>query len=103
MTIRKTLAEVRGDFDAALDAVQCQQQAVLIEENGQPVAALMTPEQFAEWSAYVKQRLFEAVRDLQARNADNDPDEVYRDVTAAVEEVRQERYEREQRRLTRDH
>jgi hypothetical protein len=33
---------------------------------------------------------------LRERNADKDPDEVLRDVTEVVEEVRQERYERDQ-------
>ncbi|MBI2861444.1 MAG: hypothetical protein HYX89_01345 [Chloroflexi bacterium] len=42
-------------------------------------------EEDADWS--VLDRLAE-------RNADKDPDEVLRDVTAVVEEVRRERYER---------
>lgn len=35
------------------------------------------------------------MRRLQEANRDQDPDKIYRDVTAAVDEVRQERYERE--------
>jgi hypothetical protein len=38
---------------------------------------------------------------LQARNADADPDEVLADATAAVEEVRQERYDERQARRRR--
>ena len=34
------------------------------------------------------------IDDLRARNADHDPDEVFADVTAAVEEVRAERHAR---------
>jgi PHD/YefM family antitoxin component YafN of YafNO toxin-antitoxin module len=103
MTVRKTLDDVRANFDATLNTVRCEQQPVLIEEDGQPVAAILTPEQFEEWQAYAKKLFFEAVRELQAANADKDPDEVYRDVTEIVEEVRQERYEREQQKLARDH
>ena len=36
---------------------------------------------------------WEAVRELQERNADADPDEIYRTVTELVEEVRQQRYD----------
>ncbi len=96
MTVRKTLDDVRANFDAALDTVRCEQQPVLIQQDGEPVAAILTPAQFEEWQAYVKAAFDEAVKRLQERNADKDPDEVYRDITAMVEEVRQERYEREQ-------
>jgi hypothetical protein len=41
------------------------------------------------------QRYWAAVDRIQERNADKDPDEGYRFVTEVVEEVRQERYERE--------
>ena len=40
-------------------------------------------------------RFWAAVDRIRERNADKDPDEVCRDVTEVVEEVRQERYERE--------
>ncbi len=33
--------------------------------------------------------------ELRQRNEDKDPDQVYRDVKAVVDEVRRERYERE--------
>lgn len=39
-----------------------------------------------------KDRFFEIVDQIQERNKDKDPDEVYRDVTDAVEEVRQKLY-----------
>ena len=95
MTMRKTLDDVRANFDATLNTVRCEQQPVLIEENGQPVAAILTPEQFEEWRHWVMQQFREARRELQRLNEDKDPDEVYRDVTEIVEEVRLERYERE--------
>ncbi len=38
-----------------------------------------------------------AIDRIRERNADKDPDEVLANVTRIVEEVRQERYEREQR------
>lgn len=45
------------------------------------------------------QRFWAAVDRIQERNADKDPDEVYQDVTAVVEEVRHERYEAELARI----
>lgn len=45
----------------------------------------------------VRERFWEIVEEIRALNADKDPDEVYRDVTEAVEEVRQEMYEEELR------
>jgi hypothetical protein len=41
------------------------------------------------------QRFWQTVEQIRARNADKDPDEVLREVTEVVEEVRRERYERE--------
>lgn len=42
-------------------------------------------------------RFWQALERIWARNADKDPDEVLRDVTEAVEEVRQEQYEQKLR------
>lgn len=53
-------------------------------------------ERVARRQAEDRQRFWEIVEDIRARNADKDPDEIYQDVTEVVEEVRQERYEREQ-------
>lgn len=44
-------------------------------------------------SEHAKADFFAVVDDLRRRNQDKDPDEVYRDVTAAVEGVRRQRYE----------
>jgi hypothetical protein len=55
------------------------------------------PELTAEQQEKGKQRFWKAVEQIRARNADRDPDEVYREVTEIVEEVRQERYERARR------
>jgi len=42
----------------------------------------------------VMDRFREAMDELQRRNADKDPAEIEREITALVEEVRSERYER---------
>ncbi|MHB8575056.1 MAG: hypothetical protein ACYDCQ_06960 [Dehalococcoidia bacterium] len=43
-----------------------------------------------------KEQFFAAVDELQRLNADKDPEDVLRDVTEIVEQVRQERYDRRQ-------
>lgn len=53
-------------------------------------------ERVARRQAEDRERFWEIVEEVRARNADKDPDEVYRVVTEIVEEVRQERYEQEQ-------
>ncbi|MBA3451245.1 MAG: hypothetical protein H0T18_08545 [Chloroflexia bacterium] len=53
-------------------------------------------ERVAQREAENKERFWKVVQEIRARNADKDPDEVFRDVTDVVEAVRQERYEREQ-------
>jgi ElaB/YqjD/DUF883 family membrane-anchored ribosome-binding protein len=45
----------------------------------------------------LRDRFWQAVERIRERNADKDPDEVLREVTEAVEEVRQEQYERTRR------
>ena len=69
-------------------------------KNDQPGTSVVTlpgdersdPRRQQQW-----ERFWQAVDRVRERNADKDPDEVYRIVTEAVEEVRQEHYEREQR------
>ena len=53
-------------------------------------------ERVARRQAEDRDRFWKLVQEIGERNADQDPDETYRFVTEIVEEVRQERYEREQ-------
>jgi hypothetical protein len=50
----------------------------------------------AQRQAENRERFWQVVEEIGERNADKDPDEVMHLVTEEVEEVRQERYEREQ-------
>jgi hypothetical protein len=56
------------------------------------MAAVPDPEQ--ERSKGELKRVWAAVERVRERNADKSPDEILEDVTAEVEAVRQERYER---------
>ncbi len=51
---------------------------------------MISPEDFERFQQIAKEQFFETVRAIRQDNAGVDPDEVLRDVTAAVEAVRQE-------------
>lgn len=55
------------------------------------------PEDVEKLSREQRQRALEAIQRIGERNRDKDPEQVLADVTTAVEEVRRERYEAEQR------
>lgn len=65
----------------------------MVERKGKPVAVVIPPEQYQKLQEQ-QERAWEAVDRVRERNADKDPDEVLADVTAEVEAVRQEMYER---------
>ena len=60
---------------------------------GEPAQVTLSEEE--RWQ--VMERLRETIERIGERNADKDPDEVMRFVTAVVEEVRQEHHERTRR------
>jgi hypothetical protein len=68
-----------------------------MEKKAPSVAVVSRPEVDEELSREQRQRALEAIERIGERNRDRDPDQVLADVTVAVEEVRRERYEAEQR------
>ena len=93
---RLSVREARANLAELLGAVYYTHEPVTIERKGRAMAVLVSPEQFERFQRDEKERFFEIVRELQRRNEDVDLAEALRDVTAIVEEVRQERHEREQ-------
>jgi prevent-host-death family protein len=85
--------EARANFADLLGSVYYSGEAVVVEKKGKPVAVMISP---AEYQALqeASARDWAVIDELRARNADKDPDEVFADVTAAVEEVRAERHVR---------
>jgi prevent-host-death family protein len=90
---RMSTKEARANFADLLGLVYYTKEPVIVERKGKPVAVVINPTDFEEFQQLAKERLFQTIREIQERNADKDPDDVLRDVTEAVEEVRQERYE----------
>lgn len=90
-----SVRETRENLSDVLGRVYYGNETVIVEKKGKPVAVLISPEQWDRFQQQSKERFFAVVDQLHRDNADKDPEEVYRDVTAVVAEVRQERYERE--------
>lgn len=100
MTKRMSVRDARANFSDLIGAVLYTNEPVVIERKGRPAAVVISPQQFARYQEQVMARLDRALDELDRRNTDKDPDGVLRDVTAIVEEVRQERYERRQQPAT---
>lgn len=78
-------------FDEVVDEVQRTRQTRVIRRADAAVAVI-TPVQIRSGDPAAKERFFQVVDHIHEQNKDVDPDEVMRDVTEAVEEVRKERY-----------
>ncbi|HLZ68661.1 MAG TPA: type II toxin-antitoxin system Phd/YefM family antitoxin [Dehalococcoidia bacterium] len=90
MTRRISIADARASLSDVTGSVYHTGETVILERHGKPVAVLISPAEYERYREFLKRDLFEAMRELQALNADKDPDEVLADVTRAVEEVRRE-------------
>jgi prevent-host-death family protein len=72
--------------------VSRQETRVVVEENGKPVAAIVSTEDLARLTQLDKQRTEEwrVFEEIHGRNRDKDPDDVERDVAEAIAEMREE-------------
>ena len=93
---RYNVVETRNNFADIVGEVYYGKEPVLFLRYDKPMAVLISPDQWERYQEYLRDRFFAAVDKIQELNADTDPDQVERDVTAIVEEVRQQRYERRQ-------
>lgn len=94
MTKTISVREARANFSEVLGSVHYTNQPVVVERNGKPYAVVVSPRQFEAFQKRLD-AAWDAIDRLRETNAHFDADEVYADVTQAVEEVRQELYERE--------
>lgn len=90
MVRRISLNDAQRDLAALLDGLRAYDDSVIMERDGTPVGVIIPPHVFARLKEE-HERNWQLI--LQERNTHLDPDEVYREVTQIVEEVRQERYE----------
>jgi len=83
--------EARANFADLLGAVFYTNEAVIVDKKGKTVAVVISSAAYQALTE-ASARGWAVIEQLQAANADRDPDAVLADVTAAVEEVRAERY-----------
>jgi prevent-host-death family protein len=95
MTKRVSVAEARANLADLLGTVYYAKEPVIVEKKGKPVAVLISPEQFEQWEKSQRAGFFDLVRRIQDRNEGEDQESGMRDVTAQVEEIRREWFERE--------
>jgi len=92
--LAKTMSarEARANFSDLLGLVYYTKEPVIVEKKGKPVAVVISTEDY-ERLQKEQERAWAVVDTARERNADKDPEEVLRDVTADVEAVRREMYE----------
>ena len=88
------VTEARDNFSEILGRVKFGQEIVTIEKKGKPYAVIISPTQYALLQKAAREQFGAVVRQIQSRNANVNDDEVMRDVTAEVEAVRRELYEK---------
>jgi prevent-host-death family protein len=97
MVVRRISSrEARDNFAELIGQVYYTKEPVIVERKGKPYAVLISPEQYRHLEGE-REQAWKTIEAIQERNADKDPDDVLRDVTEAVEEVRQERSERQRK------
>lgn len=85
--------EAVGSFGEVLGSLSDDEETVIVDERGNRIAVVISPDEFEKLSY---DRFWATVDRIRERNAHLDPDTVLDDITAIVEEVRQERHEKRQ-------
>lgn len=92
-----TAKQARDNFTDLLGLVYYGKKSVIVEKKGRPFAVVISPQDFERYKKAAKDRFFEIIEEIQQDNKGVDPDEVLKDVTEAVEQVRQQSYDQEKR------
>lgn len=92
MTQSMTISDVQKDLRPLVKKVSHKETRVLVEDEGTPLAAIVSIADLKRLTQMDKQRArrWKVFDEIHARNADKDPDEVERDVAQAIEEMRAE-------------
>lgn len=96
MTQTMKTSDANRAFPDIIKRVSRQETRVVVEENGKPVAAIISAQDLQRFSQLEAQRRerFKVIEEIQARNRDKDPEEVERVVAEEITAMRQERRER---------
>lgn len=83
--------DARERFDALLDSVREKNETVVLEAEGEMLAAVISPAEYERYLEYRRQRAWDVIQQVKDRNASEDEDAVLAHVAVIVDEVRQER------------
>lgn len=90
-------ADARANLGDVLNGVYYTHEPVMVQKKGKTVAVIISPDEYEAFRRDRDARAWATVEAIGARQAGADPDAVLAEVTAIVEEVRRERYERRPR------
>jgi len=99
VTLTMRVSEARQEFGELLDRVSRRETRVLVEQDGVPVAAIVSADDL-EWLHEMEARRedgWQAIQEIRALNLDKTPEEVERDVAEELEAMRAERRVAERR------
>lgn len=85
--------EARDNFSDILGQVKFGQKAVTIQKQGKTYGILISPEKYEAYQKAAKEKIFTLADQVKARNARYNDEEIMKDVTDTVEEVRKEMHE----------
>ena len=88
MERRMGVTEARKQLARIVDEVKYKGENYIIIRHGQPAAAVVPMEVYRRWKQE-REELFGVIREIQAANADADPDQVMKEVLEAQQSVRQ--------------
>lgn len=94
----KEAKEAGDNFVDLLVSIHDTDEPLIIEREDQPVVVVVSHDAFQKYEAIrkaVEKRFWNTVETIQNRNADEDPNEMLQFVTEIVDEVRQERHEKQ--------
>ena len=81
------VTEAREKFRDIVDQVQYRGNTYVISKHGKPAAAVVPMEVYENWKKE-RQAFFAAVREIQSQNPQADPEQVWKDVLSAQQELR---------------
>jgi len=90
--MRKTVSAVRarGNLGQILEEVYYRGDQYIIERSGRAMAAVVPVEQYEQWRAE-RDAFFKLIDEIRSRNKNVKPEQIERDIAAAVRAVRKRR------------
>lgn len=87
--------DIQRGYKKVFDTVKRTKKPVVVMANNNPQAAIISLEMLARYNRlFEEQELWSAIDQIRAKNTDKNENEVMKDVTEAVEDVRQKIYEK---------